>query len=254
MRFIVVFAAVAAVCALGHDLKSCDRKGKIKFDGVEIIWAGEGENENDHYSEPNLCTSWARPYCDVANKQASSYDANDRSTWRYACAECRSNCDCPIGKYCLRQNSEVKEWGTCQSYRKQLGKACDTGLSQSSDSKAAFYGDKLNCAIFTRYDKKGETNLTHRYNEWYGVCAFGKCRECNSHWTVNPTELSHKYDYCSNEDVGVGHSEYKREGRHCSGYKWHKGEDRETFDDPVAGAAHVVPAVALLAAAAALVL
>jgi len=239
MRTLILLAALVA-SAFAANLVSCTRNGSPTT-GDRFPWwyGGNDENATKHYANPNACTTWETPYCILMNRQSTAHDA-DEATWQFGCAECRSTCDCPIGKYCQVSYSEQDDFGKCVSYTNKIGKPCDGNLDSSSSTPSSpnvdpFYGDAMLCGIYIQY-KNREVNSTVRVAPWTGVCVNGKCRECNSYMMYTPWHTSSLWYTASAQNLnanqrleclwsGATHSigtnaPYKRRPRRCSNFGW----------------------------------
>jgi len=178
------------------------------------------------------------------NEHATAYDSADRETHEYGCAECRSDCDCPLGKYCQGTFSEADDFGTCVSYKEKLNKPCNPDVSVNGDDEGAFYGDKMACAIFIDFDigtsyvhMQGQFgyNLTHRMTAWKGSCIQGYCKECNSWMLPNPRHYGSSIWYTGSvQDINAartlqcletpptttGNAYFKHKPYVCDNFQW----------------------------------
>jgi len=211
------------------------------------------------YPNPNVCNTWETPYCIPMNEHNANYNASNRGSWQYGCAECRSTCDCPIGKYCQILYSEREDFGKCVSYKEKLNKPCDGNLNSipNSTNRDPFYGDTMLCAVYINF-KDRKLNSTVRLSVWNGTCINGKCRECNSYLMYTPwhtTELWYTSSaqimdenrrleclWSGGERSIYANAPYKHRPRRCDGFSW-------KYENGIAVAA---PAALLLVASAVL--
>lgn len=266
MRFILCLALVAG--ALAHSLTDCTRNGHNHDSqgiGKRFPWIGEyDEDKNSRYPNPGVCTTWDHPYCIKSNEHSVSYNRTEMGTWKYACAQCRHSCDCPIGKYCQLGYSEAADFGTCVSYKSKIGTPCDADLMSgvnypTGDTKGAvqqWYGEQMVCALYVKFDYP-HYNFTQHASVWSGACVNGYCRECNSYMIQRPghhvndrmfftesaqTTSSSRTLQCmwgGNSQVFSSDAPYKYKPKVCRSNKW----------SSTSGVSIAAPAAALLIAA-----
>jgi len=113
------------------------------------------------------------PDCSSKSLPVCVNTAIPTSTAVYQCAQCASDCDCPIGKYCS-QNTWQNTAGMCISFAKE-GSSCYPMNNQDMfDPKI---GDAMKCAdIFTQ---GGNIVLAGQPSAAGGAqCVSGTCRIC----------------------------------------------------------------------------
>jgi hypothetical protein len=170
------------------------------------------------FPDSSLCTK-AFPFCIKSNYGLNSHVQNNESTFEYSCVECRSDCDCPIGKYCSIANGiNVKDFGRCVSYGSVVGKKCDPDFGESADVFDDLGSASKDRDLIANPDKycvlmrsvkrienvyypatgKVETgNSTYVYPAFKGACVLGTCRECNSLLTYKKFDenaVEYRYD------------------------------------------------------------
>lgn len=243
MRTLVLVAALVA-SAFAANLVNCGRNGVASGDDRFPWYYNPGdENTSWIFANPNACTKWETPYCIPVNMQAQDYIEGDGSTHKFGCAECRSKCDCPIGKYCQNVYSEHNDFGKCISYKDKLGTVCDGNLDASSSYRGRanvdpYYGDDMLCAVYYQFkDHRPTHNATARMAAWTGTCVHGKCRECNSYMMYTPSHTTRDLWYTGSAQSltenqkleclwGVGsrnfdeNAPYKYKPRICHNFGW----------------------------------
>jgi len=114
------------------------------------------------------CTSLSKPYCMPQN--------NDPNNPLFACAQCKNDCDCPIGEYCSQDTWDSKA-GTCVSFQAD-GNDCIPMTTNLM--KDATIQDTYKCADVIR--KGGQVvwldGPTDGSGNLLATCINGKCRAC----------------------------------------------------------------------------
>ena len=216
----VVF--VLAVAALGGSLRSCTRQLTAIKEAKELweTWDAFVLDKTAYpFGDSSLCTDKKYPFCRLSNFGTNSYVAGNRSTYEYSCVECRSNCDCPIGKYCSTTNGiNVNDFGRCVSYSKVVGKKCDPDYTKSeaafndlssTEAKMRDYvaNPEKYCAVVRTVkqinNEVGNDHVVVSLNSsrvvvaFQGDCVLGTCRECNSLLTYKSFEDNANYHFSS---------------------------------------------------------
>lgn len=202
-----ILLALLVAVAFAHTLKDCTRQqtNAALEDGTFYPWVYTGVinyrlNESVKTTHPDLCDSWKFPYCVLSNQQSDGYRTGDAATWEFACAECGSTCDCPIGKYCYRMDSEHDDFGRCVSYTDVLGQTCTADSGGDADyagsqNQVPFFASERTCSKYVIWTPRMDyqdaglqwhlKNHTYATEMWNGVCVKGKCHECQSAWGDN---------------------------------------------------------------------
>jgi len=204
-RTSVLVLFVLAVAALGGGLRSCTRQFTAIKEAKELWETWDtfvAPRVAYPFGDSSLCTDKKYPFCVLSNQGTNSFVDGNLSSYEFSCVECRSNCDCPIGKYCSATNGiNVDDFGRCVSYSKVVGKKCDPSYTESqtafndltgNEAKARDYvaNPEKYCAVVRTVkqinnevgndDVIVSLNSSHIYVAFQGACVLGTCRECNS--------------------------------------------------------------------------
>jgi len=216
---LVIF--VLAVAALGEGLRSCTRQFTKIPEAKELweTWQGFVVRGIEYpFGDSSLCTDKKYPFCILSNEGTPSFIVNNRTTYEYSCAECRYDCDCPIGKYCSSVNGvNVKDFGRCVSYSAIVGKKCDPSYNNDEDLFAAgfsdeeaqnrdkYYNPEKYCVVMKVVKQINNVqdpsynvvsfNSSHIVQAFKGACVLGTCYECNSLLTYKTFEQNAGYTY-----------------------------------------------------------
>lgn len=138
--------------------------------------AAETCQTSAHDPVPNMCASLAeKPFC--VNTAAEGATPN------YQCKQCATNCDCPIGKYCVKTSGP--NVGTCVTLETTiLGRPCNpfwVPMALFGAEPAAHevpvkdVDDRMVCGI-----PVFRANSSFWYYEWLGYCDMGVCKQCGN--------------------------------------------------------------------------
>jgi len=122
------------------------------------------------------CTNLETPYC----MQTSSNIFN--------CAQCATDCDCPVGQYCS-QNIWANKAGSCQSFQMEGQDCIAMNLTILMNTNIV---DTYKCADVIRSGGQvvGLDGPRDSKNNFMPQCRDGVCRSCSPYQTLSPRATS----------------------------------------------------------------